>query len=421
MSATMSTKYAVSILIAFLCACTGVVCLQAQSLPPVFSLDYEALKQVREAVQNKDPRFTPAFETLQKNANNALQTQPISVTHKKGKAPSGDPHDYISIGIYWWPNPNTKNGLPYIQKDGMVNPEAEDETFDWQRGNRMTDAVFNLAFAYFLTGHEPYAEHAAKLLRVFFLDAETRMNPHLNYGQSIPGINQGRGIGTIETANWIRLIDAIGMLQESPAWTQQDQQAMVQWFKEYLDWLLNSKIGKEASIAANNIGTWYDAQVLCYALFTGQIDLVRQYKEKALNRLLPQIAKDGSLPHEVKRTQSWGYTMYWLEAAVNVAQLARHVDPKFPYREDKGRSIRKAMDFAFSYMERPNEWPYKNIGHMTPGSALNTYLPVAISWFNDPSYIDQYARLHSQINPKDTVRLRYPFGEFAIEKQSAPK
>ncbi len=417
----MYSKSAAFVLGTLFCTVFGMTLLNAQSIPPVLSLDYEAMKQVRGAVKNKDARFMPAFEALQKSADQALQTQPISVTHKTGKAPSGNPHDYISIGIYWWPNPKSKDGLPYFQKDGHVNPEAEGETFDWQRSNRMTDAVFNLSFAYFLSGHEPYAEHAAKLLRVFFLDKETRMNPHLNYGQSIPGINNGRGIGTIETANWIRLIDAIGMLQESPAWTKQDQEGMVKWFKEYLDWLLNSKIGKEANALTNNIGTWYDAQVLCFALFTGQTDFVRKYKEKALDRMLPQIAKDGSLPREVRRSQSWGYTMYWLDAAVNVAQMARHVDPEFPYREEKGRSIRKAMDFAFSYMERVDEWPYKNIGQMTPGSALNTYLPIAISWFQDQSYIDQYARMRSQINPKDIVRLRYPFGEFAIEKPSLSK
>ena len=39
------------------------------------------------------------------------------VDGKKLVAPSGDKHDYISVGTYWWPNPDTSDGLPYIRRD----------------------------------------------------------------------------------------------------------------------------------------------------------------------------------------------------------------------------------------------------------------------------------------------------------------
>ena len=39
--------------------------------------------------------------------------------------PSGDKRDYMSMGPYWWPDPNKKDGLPYIRKDGRINPESK--------------------------------------------------------------------------------------------------------------------------------------------------------------------------------------------------------------------------------------------------------------------------------------------------------
>ena len=35
---------------------------------------------------------------------------------------SGDIHDYMSLSIYSWPDPEKKDGLPYIIKDGETNP-----------------------------------------------------------------------------------------------------------------------------------------------------------------------------------------------------------------------------------------------------------------------------------------------------------
>lgn len=58
-----------------------------------------------------------------------------------------------------------------------------------------------MALLYWYTGEEKYAEHAARLARVFFLDPATRMNPHLTYAQTVPGLEDFDsviGYGVIE-------------------------------------------------------------------------------------------------------------------------------------------------------------------------------------------------------------------------------
>ena len=52
-----------------------------------------------------------------------------------------------------------------------------------------------LAAAYKITGENRYATKAAELLRVFFLDPKTRMNPNLQYAQAVPGASPGTQLG----------------------------------------------------------------------------------------------------------------------------------------------------------------------------------------------------------------------------------
>src|SRR5438132_1683376 len=99
-----------------------------------------------------------------------------------------------------------------------------------------------LSRAYYFSDDEEYAGRARLLLRTWFLDPATRMNPHLRYGQGIPGVTQGRAAGIIETRGLVGVVDAIGMLERSPSWTAADQRGMAQWLSAYLGWLRSSAI-----------------------------------------------------------------------------------------------------------------------------------------------------------------------------------
>ena len=269
-----------------------------RDFPRVFCLDPVRLAKSKRRVTAGDKSLRPAIERLQAEAEEALKAGPFSVMDKKLTPDSGDKHDYMSFGPYWWPDPKKPDGLPYIRRDGRVNPESRTDDTDRPAFGRMTSAVETLAAAFYFAEDKRYAEHAARLLRVWFLEPATRMNPNLQFGQAIPGRTKGRDIGIIDTARLTRLLDAIGLLESSHAWTSNDRHRMRDWCAAYLKWLRTSKHGLGEEKKHNNHGTWYDAQVVSLALYVGEEETARRILEKVKARRIDKhIEPDGSQPH----------------------------------------------------------------------------------------------------------------------------
>src|SRR5215467_1413789 len=205
-----------------------------QGGPRLCSLDAERLLQARSHLT--DAALRPAMEALSREADKALKAGPFSVTRKERVAPGGDKHDYLSLAPYWWPDPKSKDGLPYIRRDGETNPESKRGT-DAPVIVEMATAVETLAVAYYFTGEERYAERAALLIRAWFLDPATKMNPNFRYAQAVPGHNDGRGAGLIESRHFIKIADASGLLSGSRAWTAADERVLAAWFREFVNWM----------------------------------------------------------------------------------------------------------------------------------------------------------------------------------------
>ena len=222
-------------------------------LPDISLYDRADLEKARKMAKQGVNPFSTAVDSLKIAADKAMMQGPFSVMQKKMTPPSGDKHDYLSQGPYWWPNPDTPDGLPYVRHDGIVNPEYYD--FDSRTLGRMATSVFTLSLAWFYTGNEPYAERSLELLKTWFLDPATRMNPHLEYGQAIPGRTEGRGIGIIETGNLVRVVNGIGMLKGAHALKEEDLKGLKDWFNEYTHWLISSKNGMDERMYFNNHGT----------------------------------------------------------------------------------------------------------------------------------------------------------------------
>src|ERR1044071_9672413 len=294
---------------------------KTSEVPRVFLTDPRALAEMRRRTRSGDRSFDAPLRRLEEDARKALGAGPFSVTTKASAPPSGDKHDYMSQAPYFWPDPSKPNGLPYLRRDGERNPEINKIT-DHREMDRMVDAVSALALAYYLKGEEAYAAKAAQLLRAWFLDPATRMNPHLEYAQFIPGVNTGRGIGLIETRGLTRVVDAIGLLEGSRALTDGDERGLKDWFGKFLQWMLVSRNGREEAAAKNNHGTYYDVQVVSYAMFVGRMDLAKQVLELARQkRIAAQIEPDGRQPLELARTKAWSYSNGNLDGLMQLATL----------------------------------------------------------------------------------------------------
>lgn len=355
-----------------------------------------------------------ARDALLKAADRALETKPVSVMDKTKTPPSGDKHDYLSQAPYWWPDPSKPDGLPYIRRDGETIPSRSTSDFDRTSIGRMIGAVSTLGFAFHESGAEKYAEHATKLLRVWFLDPATKMNPNLNYAQGIPGITEGRGIGIIDTSGFVEVVKACQWLEKSKAFTAADGQGMKQWFAAYLDWMQTSKNGKEEDAAENNHGTYYDVQAATYALYTGHKEIARKIVEAAkLKRIAKQIKPDGEMPLELARTKAFTYDTGNLRGLFDLADLAKGLDVDLWHFETAdGRSIRKALDYLAPYVDASKKWPQQQIdtGEVTLGMRIDlaVLLRRAALVYHDPRYEEMTKAVAGPTWDSNRVQLSWP-------------
>lgn len=358
-------------------------------------------------MQSGDALFAPALHKLRRDAERALAAKNLSVTEKNLAPPSGDKRDYMSIAPYWWPDPKTPRGLPYVRRDGEVNPER-DRVSDRKRLEELTRNVTTLGAAYFYTGKDDYAAGAARLLRVWFLDNGTKMSPHLKYAQAVPGRSTGRAAGIIETHNLPELIDAVEILRQSKSWTETDQKGLQNWFDTYLIWLIESPQGKSEAKAQNNHGTWYDVQVASYALFAGRHDLAKRIlAEFPSKRIAGQIDADGRQPHELARTQPWHYSIFNLEALFNAASIGERmgIDLWGLGTGDK-RGIRRALDWLVPFAAGKAKWKYREISGFQP-QKLAPLLRRASIRYREPTYEEALGKL-PQLTGDERWQLLYP-------------
>jgi hypothetical protein len=218
-------------------------------------------------------------------------------------------------------------------------------------------------FSSYFSGDEKYAAKATELIRIWFLNPATKMNPNLNYGQGIPGEVEGRPAGLISARGLVQLVDAIGLLENSKTWTADDQKGMTLWFTEWLHWLTTSKIGQGELSAKNNPGTYCEAQAASIALFLGKTEMARDIILQArAKRIATQIEPDGRQPLELARTTSFGYSMFNLRALMELADIGRNVGVDLWHYETKdGRSILKAAEFMAQYADPKVKWPFQQI------------------------------------------------------------
>jgi hypothetical protein len=331
----------------------------AADMPMTLVSENEA-EPIHGAILRKEAWTQDAVRRLRADADKRMTQGPWTVTASRPKNIELDAHDFYSEATYYWPDPDHP-GAPYVRQDGHANPGRFMDNKNAL--NAMCDAVFALGSAAFLLDNPAYAQRAARVVNVWFVNPKTRMNPNLEYAQAIPGSDTGRPEGVLDGRVLIRAIQGMEFLAATGSWDAKDEAATHKWFEDYLHWLTHSKTAEDEKNSGNSHASWFVAQLAAVANFAG--DNAAQQSAFALYRdyIFPrQIRKDGSAPREEARTRSLSYSVFNLEAYAMTCRIAQvqGVD-LWSLQAKNGATIATVIDYLAPYLTDPRKWNKEQI------------------------------------------------------------
>lgn len=339
-------------------------------------------------------------------AREYVDQKPLTITAFPTDRSAGGLHDYFSQADYFWPNPKDPNG-PYVNRDGQSNPD----NFDLHRKVMiaLSKQMPALTAAWMLTGERRYAARACDHLTAWFVNAETRMNPNLQYAQAVIGVSTGRSYGIIDTLHLVEVARAASLVAPEMM-KAKDRAAMIEWFAQYLDWLSTSEPGKAERDSKNNHAMCWALQAAEYARLVGnegvRSEVYRRYREV----LLPdQEAADGSFPKELARTKPYSYSIFNFDVMAGLCQSLKGLEPdatRFALAE--GRGLGKAAEFIFPYIEDKSAWKRaKDVEHFDALPVRSPGLLFAGLAFGEQRYLELWKKLNPDPTDKEIVR-NYP-------------
>jgi len=345
--------------------------------------DSDFIYETKRKIKEKQGIWSRIACELKYKADLAMEEEPLAVTQVKSPAVSGNPHDYFSEGPYWWPNPDDPNG-PYIRRDGEFNPNR----FDNHRNmiEKMSRTVLVLAQAGYFLDKPKYTKRAVKHIKVWFLNRATMMNPHLEYGQAIRKVCDGRGIGIIESRILMSVIHAAGFIAECGKFDKELVQ-LKKWFEKYLKWLNESEKGIDEREWHNNHSIWWTAQALAFAAFTDNkkimVECYDRYKSHIIGK---QLNADSAFEDELGRTRAYTYSLFSLQACAVICEIAHTYGVDlWSYETADGRSLKKSFEFMYPAFENMFTWKHQQISlHQCFSESLGFQL--ASLRFNKPEY-----------------------------------
>lgn len=375
-----------------ICSCLFLMLLfpMANAFPQQLIFNQSKLDNIRldykESKGKVRKEYERAVKSILKEGDKALANDVYSVIDKELLPPSGDRHDYYSTGKYWWPDPSKPDGLPYIQKDGKVNPD-NDKISDSKNMDRFLREMHTLSTAAFISGKKEYSQKAEELLNRWFIDTTTKMNPNLNYAQVKIGYKGLLYSGIIDVNAMYTLVESVIMLKKCNCISEATYKGTSKWLEKYFVWLTTSKSGVKESKSENNHGSWYDVQVVSLSLFLGKNDFAKSVLEKAKeSRFSSQIEPDGRQPLELKRTLSMNYSCFSLKAFCLLAKMGEKVGVDlWNYEPSSGRgSLKKAVYFMLPFMNGDKKWETQQIKEFEIDSYIEVFV-LAASKYSDKS------------------------------------
>ncbi|WP_282147906.1 alginate lyase family protein [Algibacter lectus] len=369
------------------------------------------LQLVKKRIKEKDSYFNNKYHEVLKEGQAALDYVADPVTNKTQIPPSKDLHDYLSYAPYRWPDASKLDGLPWIARDGIINPVSLGADTDFSRNTAFFDAIEKLTWSYYFSEDKRFAEKAIELIKVWYLNLETRVNPNINFGQAVPGLADGRKAGVHEWCQQSQVITAMQMFENDGILPKDVKQGMDIWFNDYLHWLITNPMAIEAGLTRQNHANHYNYQVVGLMMYLGKNEEAKQVVEDAKQaRIADQIMPDGSQPREMGRTKSVQYATLNLWSMTELTLMGQKLGiDLWAYETKEGRSLKKAYSYLTPFVLGIEKWPQRQITEGGPEKAINKYMVPVFSMAStalDTILIDPKFKTYTNLKPLDA--LRYP-------------
>jgi hypothetical protein len=271
----------------------------------------------------------------------------------------------------------------------------------------LRDAVAALGAAYQVTGDDKYVEKTTQLLKVFFIDPETRMNPHMKYAQAVIRKSPGRGLGIIDSLHLIEIPQAISVMKRSPAFSPELLSSLKKWFCDMSEWMVTSKNGIQEANAKNNHAVAFWLQIAVFAGFNGDEAKLAECRRQFKEVFVPiQMAADGSFPAELRRTKPYCYSIFQLEIMVTLCHvLSTKEDNLWRFKTKDGKGIAKAMEYLYPFLADKSKWPLKpDVQAWESWPSRPSCLLFAGLAFGDQKYLDLWMLLKPDPTDEEVKR-----------------
>jgi hypothetical protein len=308
-------------------------------------------------------------------ANKLLVKPYLNITNKHPDTLCINPQNYISFAPYYWQinneDPMKKSTVKAVYRDSRSNPFLSERS-DKPKLAQLCARIHLLALACILSNDKRYIEYIHKQLNIWFVDPDTRMNPHMIYAQIRPWSGASKGYGIIDCRWLILLFDAIAMLKHKLGYEVEKE--ITSWLLQFAKWILSSISGLNEILRENNRGSWVDV-FLCYiGLAVNKPQMVSCIIEQSLSeRPQKQINKIGFQPLELKRYNPVSYSLYNMYPLYYLNNLSLHVN-----NGNKNHSIIKLLQDAegglYHLIKGHEEGEIEHINFCS-SNTLNLYYP----------------------------------------------
>ncbi len=347
--------------------------------------DFDHMHEASKSLKRSLYLFNSSYNALIDSADLALKEEPFSVTKRLNLPNGADPNDYLSFGSHWWPDPSVTTGLPYVRIEPGVNPDA---TINSTNLSQMGKRIKELSLAWFFSREKQYADKAGELLRSWFLDSLTRMNPNLDHAGAVPGRIQGRGSAVSEGLPLVTMLDGLVIAETSGGLRGSEEKQIREWYQSYFQWLLESPLAIEAGTLTGRHALGRELQLLGIAHFLKNDEFVQiRISTVTLPLIRKMVGEDGRISADLRGNGSFAERVECLEYLFRIWEIGRRTEYDIEgFSQFYGELLRKVLDQMIAEFQQSRSAEFVSPENDPAEEKLGSLIRFAAWQFKEPSY-----------------------------------